>query len=159
AQCISGDRHEASIGRPLNAEYRCHTDETQPPDHRDLDRPVALRPHQQRCNAAFDEVDVLDGMVVVLKDRPALERNGLQEGTKPFKERRGKTGEQAILDPNRLLAADTAQRTFQRYPMEVSLRCVPIGPCSAATGLLLRHATPSSIQSHWNHDIPRRPAK
>lgn len=78
--------------------------------------------------------------MVVLKNRAALERNGLQEGTKPLKRRRCKTGQQAVLDPNRLLAVGTAQRTFQRYPMELSSICVPIGPCSAS----IRTSSPPS---------------
>lgn len=62
-------------------------------------------------------------MVVILKNRPALERNGLQEGTKPLEGRWRKTSQQAVLDPDRLLAVGTAQRTFQRYPMELSSIC------------------------------------
>ena len=117
AQRIAGDRHQASIGSALYAEHRRHTDKTEPSDHRDLDRTIALRSHQQRCDAAFDEVDVLDGMVVVLKNSPALERNRLQERPEPLKGRRRKTGQQAVLDSNRRLAVGTAQRIFQRYPM------------------------------------------
>lgn len=62
-------------------------------------------------------------MMVILKNRPALERNGLQEGAKPLEGRRRKTSQQAVLDPDRLLAVGTAQRNFQRYPMELSSRC------------------------------------
>jgi hypothetical protein len=137
AQCIAGHRHQASIGRALDAEHRGHADEPEPPDHRDLDRPVALRSHQQRCDAAFDEVDVLDRMVVVLKNRPAFERNGLKERTKLLKGCRRKAGQQAVLDPNRLLAVGAADRTFQRYPMKLSSRCIPIGP-SAGIGVSSR---------------------
>jgi hypothetical protein len=68
----------------LHAEHGRHTDEAEAPDHRNLDRAIALRAHKQRGNAAFDEVDVLNGMVVVLEDRPALQRNGLQQGAKPL---------------------------------------------------------------------------
>jgi hypothetical protein len=42
----------------------------------------------------------------------------LQEGTKPLKRRRRKTGQQAVSNPNRTFAVGTAQRTVQRYPME-----------------------------------------
>ena len=116
-QCIAGNRHQASIGGALYAEHRRHTDETKPSDHRDLDRPVTLCPHQQRRDTAFDEIDVLDGVVVVLKNCPALQRDGLQEGTKSLERRRRKSGQQAVLDPDRLLAVGNAQRTVQRYPM------------------------------------------
>jgi hypothetical protein len=159
AQCIAGDRHQASIGSALYAEHRRHTDKTEPSDHRDLDRTIALRSHQQRCDAAFDEVDVLDGMVVVLKNSPALERNRLQERPEPLKGRRRKTGQQAVLDPNRLLAVGTAQRTFQRYPMELSSICVPIGPCSAS----IRTSSPPSYSlfdlESLHPDNPAAPAQ
>lgn len=140
AQSIAGDRHQASIGSALYAEHRRHADKTEPSDHRDLDRTVALRSYQQRCDAAFDEVDVLDGMVVILKNRPALERNRLQERTEPLKGRRRKSGQQAVLDPNRLFPVGTAQRTFQRYPIELSSRCVPTRSCSAG----IRTSSPPS---------------
>jgi len=47
-------------------------------------------------------------MVMVLKNRPALERNGLQERTKSLKGSRRKSGQQAVLDPNRRLAVGAA---------------------------------------------------
>jgi hypothetical protein len=93
-------------------------------------------------------------MMVVLKNRPALERNGLQEGTKPLERGRRKTGQQAVLDRNRLLAVGTAQRTFQRYPMELSSKSGLIQPASASP-----EATPSSISSHCHPDNPATPAK
>jgi len=97
--------------------------------------------------------------MVVLKNRAALERNGLQEGTKPLKRRRCKTGQQAVLDPNRLLAVGTAQRTFQRYPMELSSICVPIGPCSAS----IRTSSPPSYSlfdlESLHPDNPAAPAQ
>jgi len=156
AQCVAGNRHEASIGGALDAEHGRHTDKTEPSDHCDLDGSVALRPHEQRCNAALDEVDVLNGVVVVLKNRPALQRDGLQEGAKSLEGRRRKSGQQAVLDPNRLLAVSPAQRTFQRYPMELSSRRVPIGLVQPASGLLPRQANPSSIRSHWHPTIRGR---
>ena len=79
-------------------------------------------------------------MVVILKNRPALERDRLQERTEPLKGRRRKSSQQAVLDPNRLFAVGTAQRIFQRYPMELSSRCVPTRPCSAG----IRASSPPS---------------
>jgi hypothetical protein len=76
----------------LYAEHRCHTDEPQPSNHRDLDRSVALSPHQERCDTAFDEIDVLYGVVIILKNGPTLERNGLQEGEKLLERSRRKAG-------------------------------------------------------------------
>ncbi|WOH64419.1 hypothetical protein RX331_28295 [Bradyrhizobium sp. BWA-3-5] len=108
AQCIAGDRHQASIGRSDYAKHGRHADEAQPSNHGDFNRPVALRPHQHRCDAALDEIDVFDGMVMVLKNRPALEGNGLQERTKSLKGSRRKSGQQAVLDPNRRLAVGAA---------------------------------------------------
>ncbi|WP_245331836.1 hypothetical protein [Bradyrhizobium sp. NAS80.1] len=119
AQCISGDQHEASIGRTLYAEHRCHTNEPEPSDHRDLNRSVVLRPHQERCDTAFDEVDVLYGVMVVLKNCPTLERNGLQEREKPLEGRRRKASQQTVLDPDRLVAVGIAEPTLQRYPIEL----------------------------------------
>src|SRR5215470_17358120 len=64
---------------------------------------------------------------------PPLQRNGLQEGTKSLERRRRKSGQQAVLDPDRLLAVGNAQRTVQRYPM-ACLEISPIGPCQAGIG-------------------------
>jgi hypothetical protein len=59
-------------------------------------------------------------MVVFLKNGPALQRNGPQQGQKPREGRRRKAGQQPVLDQNRLLMVGSIQRTLQRYPMEFS---------------------------------------
>jgi hypothetical protein len=67
---------------------------------------------------------MLDGMVIILQDCAAFERDGLQVRTEGLEGRRRKPSQQAVLDANRLLTLGTAQGTVQRYPM-ARLRSIP----------------------------------
>ena len=83
--------------RSGEAQDRGDSDEPERPDHRDLDRPVGARARIERGDPAFDEMDVLDAMEVVLQDGPPRERDASQMRRKAAKARRIQAGKNPVL--------------------------------------------------------------
>lgn len=119
-------------------------------------RPFQDRSHpldlgtEHLVHAAFDEVDLLDGMVAVLKNGSAIKRNGCRKG----RSRKGS-------------ARPARRRFWTRTVCSRSARLNEVSSiipwrCSRGTSLSdasSRKATPSPIWGHWYPTIRGRSAK